>query len=275
MASVVCSLDGDGMVQIARKTVTESVGKGCQDTSAAVVQLGAAASAAAGVPEVPRLEDLLQQLRDVFEREKAQGITLGSQQHQQQPESFKRMNDGVQGLLRAYAASNSLDWQKYALFNDLHYVRNLVEANDDFELIVLCWKTGQVSRVHNHADSHCWLAVLGGEMREVQYQQAPAPPAVHGAAVPEDAAYVEATHSTEMRVGDCGYINDFLALHTVGCYGPEAERCRSEGGAGPYVPQGGVTLHLYAPPIKRVKIYDNDTVTERIPGFYSKGGVRV
>ena len=35
---------------------------------------------------------------------------------------------------------------------------------------VLCWKPGQVSRVHNHGTSHCFLGVLDGQMREVQYQ---------------------------------------------------------------------------------------------------------
>lgn len=27
---------------------------------------------------------------------------------------------------------------------------------------VICWRYGQGSRVHNHADSHCWLTVLQG-----------------------------------------------------------------------------------------------------------------
>lgn len=37
---------------------------------------------------------------------------------------------------QAYTSSNSGDWRRYAMFNDIHYVRNLVDANEDFELIV-------------------------------------------------------------------------------------------------------------------------------------------
>ena len=50
------------------------------------------------------------------------------------------------------------------------------------------------------------------------------------------------------------------ALHAVGC----AEGCG-----------GGVTLHLYAPPIRRAKLYESaeNRVTLRHPGFYSAGGV--
>jgi hypothetical protein len=28
------------------------------------------------------------------------------------------------------------DWQSFVMFNDHHYVRHLVDANDDFELMV-------------------------------------------------------------------------------------------------------------------------------------------
>lgn len=93
------------------------------------------------------------------------------------------------------------------------------------------------------------------------------------------------------QVGDAGYISDLIALHTVGCVmdpqqlgegaGAPGSGCgcaspaAAPASAGSWRTQGGVTLHLYSPPIHRVKIYENNTVTERTPGFYSKGGVRV
>jgi hypothetical protein len=352
-----------------------------------------------------------------------------------------------------YARNNEADWRRYGFFNDFHYVRNLVEMNDDFELIVsatrqpcvpvwavlcvrarsgccalrvherlplcapsqvLCWKTGQVSRVHNHGDSHCWLTVLAGEMREVQFaaaqpaQQRNAPQATaatHGAQLapacgaptgprlagqgaacalvegrttdlqvgwrwgpgeargagaaggcagagcgwlcsgpavgpPERVRAVgrarlpqrrvrrctrvpasphpphgpakSATLPSPPQVGDVGYVNDLLFLHSVGCVQPprhspppaDAMDCgaangpgascgsapeaaapialmaasaeASEGGAqAGWALQGGVTLHLYAPPIRRVRVYEDGAVSERSPGFYSVGGVRV
>ncbi len=52
--------------------------------------------------------------------------------------------------------------------------------------------------MHNHADSHCWLTVLDGEMREVQYQPRDGPP--DGTEQQEGAVYVEETHTTDMKV---------------------------------------------------------------------------
>lgn len=49
------------------------------------------------------------------------------------------MDSKVQKLLSEYAQAAS-DWRKFAHFNDLHYVRNLIETNDDFELMVRCWQ---------------------------------------------------------------------------------------------------------------------------------------
>ena len=34
---------------------------------------------------------------------------------------------------------------------------------------LIAWKKGQVSRIHNHGDSHCWLTVLGGAVEELRY----------------------------------------------------------------------------------------------------------
>ena len=53
------------------------------------------------------------------------------------------------------------------------------------------------------------------------------------------------------------------ALHTVRC----PASCPAP---------GGVTLHLYCPPIKRVVLYetDNNRVVQRIPGFFSIKGKR-
>ena len=67
-----------------------------------------------------------------------------------------------------------------------------------------------------------------------------------------------------MQRGDGSlYINDHIALHSVGC--------------APGTGLPAVTLHLYAPPIRRVQLFepDNDRVVERKPGYYSVRGQRV
>lgn len=75
------------------------------------------------------------------------------------------------------------------------------------------------------------------------------------------------------------YIHDGIALHTVGNPQPA-------GTAGGLRGRGAVSLHLYCPPIKRVRLYEGGEegassgegsggrVVQRTPAFFSRGGVR-
>lgn len=208
------------------------------------------------------------QLAEVFAAERAKGIVVGSSQC---CESAARLQQTVRQLIQDYLASGHDDWKEYVAWNDHHYVRNLVAANDDFELMVICWRYGQGSRVHNHAESHCWLSVLQGCVHELQYKMPcdgevsaatptapPELPGVLGASAPCPRLCHIGTN--ELQVSQTGYINDHIALHAVRV----PEHCAGA---------GAVTLHLYAPPIRRVKLYepDNDRVVQRQPGFFTVG----
>lgn len=35
--------------------------------------------------------------------------------------------------------------------------------------MILCWNEGQSSAIHDHADSHCFLKVLKGDLMEVKF----------------------------------------------------------------------------------------------------------
>jgi len=152
------------------------------------------------------------------------------------------------------------DWKKYVMFTDLHYTRNLVEDNDLLEVIVLCWSPGQVSRIHNHGQSDCYMVTLQGEVQEKRYNKF-----VDGKEVSETDSPVPIGENTpaltllsEATINSKSYpvhIRDNQALHSVGNYTTE----------------GAVTLHVYSPPIRRVKIFDN-LVSERTPGFFSVHG---
>ena len=60
-------------------------------------------------------------------------------------------------------------WGKYVFFNDIHYTRNLVFATENFEVMVVCWKKGQASRIHSHSGSQCWMIPLYGRIEEELY----------------------------------------------------------------------------------------------------------
>ncbi len=53
-------------------------------------------------------------------------------------EAFSRLNAHVSTVLAAYAQAGNQDWRQYAAFNAHHYVRHLLDANDDYELLVNC-----------------------------------------------------------------------------------------------------------------------------------------
>eukprot|EP00457_Paulinella_chromatophora_P010297 gb/GEZN01010395.1/.p1 GENE.gb/GEZN01010395.1/~~gb/GEZN01010395.1/.p1 ORF type:complete len:232 (-),score=30.13 gb/GEZN01010395.1/:525-1220(-) len=152
------------------------------------------------------------------------------------------------------------DWKKYVMFSDLHYTRNLVQDNDLVEIIVLCWSPGQISRVHDHGASDCFMVTLQGEVHEKRFNKY-----IHGREVIESqvpskvgGACPELKQVSETILNSSSpavHIHDNQALHSVGNYSSER----------------AITLHVYTPPIRRVKIFE-DLVTQRMPGFFSVHG---
>lgn len=50
------------------------------------------------------------------------------------------------------------------------YTRNLVDAgNGKFNLMLICWGEGHGSAIHDHADAHCFMKMLKGELSEIRY----------------------------------------------------------------------------------------------------------
>ncbi len=60
--------------------------------------------------------------------------------------------------------------QPYLFFSPASYTRNLVFANELFEVIAICWEVGQASRIHNHRDQQCWMAVPIGKLKNQNYR---------------------------------------------------------------------------------------------------------
>lgn len=54
---------------------------------------------------------------------------------------------------------------RYFFWNSEHYTRNLIYKDERFEMMAICWESGQVSQVHNHADQKCWMMVPVGRLR--------------------------------------------------------------------------------------------------------------
>jgi cysteine dioxygenase len=54
---------------------------------------------------------------------------------------------------------------RYLTWDRQHYTRNLIDRTGLYELMAICWETGQASSVHNHRDQNCWMAVPMGRLQ--------------------------------------------------------------------------------------------------------------
>jgi cysteine dioxygenase len=76
------------------------------------------------------------------------------------------------GALEAALADLSItldDVRPHLVFGADTYRRNLVHAGPGYQALVLCWRNGQRSPIHDHAGSSCGVRVLSGEAVETVF----------------------------------------------------------------------------------------------------------
>ncbi|XP_065883820.1 cysteine dioxygenase type 1-like [Dysidea avara] len=149
--------------------------------------------------------------------------------------------------------SDPRDWAQYAMFDPHRYTRNLVDrGNGRFNLIVLCWGEGHGSSIHDHANSHCFMKMLQGSLKETQYHW----PNNNKRNIPLDEKF--ATHH---NIDDVTYINDSIGLHRV------ENSSHTE---------GAISLHLYSPPFQMCQTFDERTGHQRSCKviFHSEKGLK-
>uniref|UniRef100_A0A8C5PM70 Cysteine dioxygenase n=1 Tax=Leptobrachium leishanense TaxID=445787 RepID=A0A8C5PM70_9ANUR len=178
------------------------------------------------------LDDLIQILHEIFDSDKVN-------------------TEEVQNIMESYE-SNPLEWGKYAKFDQYRYTRNLVdEGNGKFNLMILCWGEGHGSSIHDHTDSHCFLKILQGNLKETMYEW------------PQKKNNGEMAKKSEgvLKLNQCAYINDSIGLHRV---------------ENPSHTETAVSLHLYSPPFDQCHTFDQRTGHKNVVKmtFWSKHGER-
>ena len=119
------------------------------------------------------------------------------------------------------------DLTSYLTFNPARYVRNLVHNGPAYQALVLCWRNGQRSPIHNHRGSNCGVRVLRGVATETLFARAPN-------------GLIFATGSRDLPAGHvCASADD--DIHQVSNL--QAGRADL------------VTLHVYSPPLLRMGAY--------------------
>lgn len=147
----------------------------------------------------------------------------------------------------------SSEYEKYITLDPTDpkkYTRNLIHGDENMDVILMCWPPGCKSSIHDHDESSCWVTVVEGSVHEVQYQ------------LPSfDRKFLEALQKDPATaVGHCGklklvnvaecdtggvtgtYVNNEIGIHRV------ENRTSSL----------ACTLHIYAPPLKKMKIFSEE-----------------
>lgn len=141
------------------------------------------------------------------------------------------------------------DVRSHALFSERTYRRNLVRGGKWYHLLVLCWRNGQRSPIHDHRGSRCAVRVLHGVMTETLFDYAPT-------------GQIKATFSRDVDAGSVIGSEDTDIHQVSNLQDGKADL---------------VTLHLYSPPLLVMGTY---SLTDGLRGeepmfleFYDAAGI--
>jgi cysteine dioxygenase len=122
-------------------------------------------------------------------------------------------------------------------FRDGAYARNIIARTPWFELVCLCWQSGQMTPIHDHEGSSCAFRVIEGVGTEIRYEKTPA-----GLILP--------VASTRMPPGYVCAAEDADIHQVANAQAPGTDL---------------ITLHIYSPPIQTMHAYPYGRVCEEGP----------
>jgi cysteine dioxygenase len=105
--------------------------------------------------------------------------------------------------------------EPWVSFGQKCYTRTLLFRNQDLELLLLAWRSGQRSPIHNHAGSVCGMYVVEGVASEINFEQS-----YSGAWYPSGTKHIKQRDVCSSQDQDVHQIvnlqkadNDLLTLH--------------------------------------------------------------
>lgn len=110
-------------------------------------------------------------------------------------------------------------------FDDV-YVRTVIRRNDRYEAILIAWRPGQFSPIHDHGVSECGARIIAGTATETLYRPGVGDPGAPG--------YWKEGPTFRYFVGNV-MLAEHGAFHRMGC--------------DETAPEPLITLHLYSPPL--------------------------
>jgi len=122
------------------------------------------------------------------------------------------------------------DLEPYFRWNARHYTRTCIHRNDDFELLVVCYESGQRTSIHDYDSQTAWVHPVMGAVVEEVFEPAPQ----GGLRIISEKLLVP---------GSVDVLKNGHAIHRFINPGPER----------------AVTLNLYAKPMSKWRVYDERT----------------
>lgn len=114
------------------------------------------------------------------------------------------------------------------VFGTRGYRRNTIARGEWFELLALCWRSGDCTPIHDHEGSSCAFKVIEGQGTEIRYE-----PTASGMVCPTGRRLLEP--GTVCAAED----DDIHQVANMQARGVDL-----------------ITLHIYSPPIKQMGTYD-------------------
>lgn len=131
------------------------------------------------------------------------------------------------------------DLEEWCQFGTRGYRRNTIRRSCWFELLALCWRSGDCTPIHDHAGSSCAFRVVEGRGSEVRFRMT-----ASGLVCPVGV--------TEMSPGYVCAAED-ADIHQVANMQPPGHDL--------------VTLHIYSPPIETMQTYSPMGVRRAVSWF--------
>jgi predicted metal-dependent enzyme (double-stranded beta helix superfamily) len=118
----------------------------------------------------------------------------------------------------------------YLCPSEEHYTRNLVHKDEDFEILVICWGSGQRAPIHGHEGELCFARVERGKLRFSNYR-----------IVSEEPLVLEREATLD---GTVGFLDGPADTHAV-------DNPKDFG-------EAAVSLHVYSRPYAECDIYESE-----------------
>lgn len=108
------------------------------------------------------------------------------------------------------------DWTGFINFREDHYHRERIYHHPQFDILILSWKKGQKTPIHDHPAQGCLFKVLMGELQEESYHRDSDGPIIH-------------SQTEILQVNTVNYIEGTQRLHSIEAL------------------SDSVSLHIYSP----------------------------